>query len=186
MNKDIVVLNKSWSPISLVSFKVGISLLFKINQDGSPKANIVDIKTYQMFSWQEWITLKPCEDEDIIITPKYKLIRPKIVALTNFNGTSKRKVLFSRKNIFVRDNYSCLYCGQKTQEMTIDHINPTSKGGLTNWENCVSACAQCNKRKGSKSLDKCKMKLIVQPYEPTWSQIIKKHISTINLDNFLN
>ncbi len=61
------------------------------------------------------------------------------------------KPSFTRFNVFLRDKFSCQYCGSN-EELTFDHLLPRSKGGQTNWDNVVTACSACNVKKGGKLL----------------------------------
>ena len=72
----------------------------------------------------------------------------------------------SRLEVFSRDNYSCQYCGKETRHLTLDHVIPRYRGGPHTWENLVSACHVCNRRKGGKTLQEAHMRLLRQPYEP--------------------
>jgi len=186
MSNEILVLNKFWTPIRIVSFRNGIRLLFKYNTDQTPKAYIISTKTYQAFSWEEWMKIKPENHDETLITSKCSLIRPKIITISTYTGTSKHKVLFNKRGVFQRDNSTCLYCGNqfKEQELSIDHVIPVSHGGKTNWLNCATACRPCNRKKGNKSLEKCKMNLKIQPYEPTWNQIFAEYLQKFQI-NFL-
>ena len=62
------------------------------------------------------------------------------------------RVAYSRKNVHIRDQHTCQYCGS-TQNLTLDHVMPTSRGGGSTWENVVTACSPCNSKKGSKTPD---------------------------------
>ena len=73
---------------------------------------------------------------------------------------------FTRFNVFLRDKFSCQYCGSG-DELTFDHLLPRSKGGETNWDNVVTACSTCNVRKGGKLLKLSGMKLHQFPYQPS-------------------
>ena len=59
--------------------------------------------------------------------------------------THRRKI--TRRAVFARDNWTCQYCGSRTQ-LTVDHVVPRSKGGGSTWDNIVASCAPCNRRKG--------------------------------------
>lgn len=77
----------------------------------------------------------------------------------------------SRRNIFLRDEYTCRYCGKElgSDELTLDHILPRSKGGRNTWENLACACFPCNSRKGDKLLSELTdMKLLPCPNEERW------------------
>jgi 5-methylcytosine-specific restriction endonuclease McrA len=68
--------------------------------------------------------------------------------------------------VFLRDRFTCQYCGDD-QDLTFDHLVPRSRGGLTRWENVVTACAPCNLLKGGKLPHEAKMHPAQKPYRPT-------------------
>ena len=59
----------------------------------------------------------------------------------------------TKKLIFEEDNYTCIYCGQKTAHPVCEHITPVSKGGTDNTCNLATSCFRCNQRKMTKSVD---------------------------------
>jgi 5-methylcytosine-specific restriction endonuclease McrA len=77
----------------------------------------------------------------------------------------QKRVAFTRFNLFLRDEFSCQYCGGKG-DLTFDHVVPRAKGGITSWENVVAACSRCNLRKGSKSLRQSGLSLRKPPRQP--------------------
>lgn len=81
----------------------------------------------------------------------------------------KNKVKLKKKNVFIRDHYKCAYCGKvfKKDELTIDHVHPQSKGGKNTWDNLISSCFPCNRKKG----DRLDIKPLWKPYEPQNNQI---------------
>ncbi len=76
----------------------------------------------------------------------------------------------SNPALFARDSHLCLYCGEQfaRPQLTRDHVIPLSRGGLDIWENVVSACFQCNSRKGSRTPHQAHMPLLAVPYRPSW------------------
>ena len=82
---------------------------------------------------------------------------PSVIALKSFIKPSENPN-FTRFNVFLRDKFTCQYCGDK-KDLTFDHLLPKSKGGVTDWENVVTACSTCNVKKGGKLYDKCDLKL---------------------------
>ena len=76
------------------------------------------------------------------------------------------RVKLTRREVFIRDNFTCQYCGRQGHDLTIDHIVPRSRGGSHTWENLVSACKTCNHRKGGKTLAQARMALKNEPREP--------------------
>lgn len=73
--------------------------------------------------------------------------------------------------MYLRDMYQCQYCGEvfNHKDLTLDHVIPRSQGGKTTWENSVTACKDCNHRKGHKLI-----KPMRAPYKPDHFQLIKK------------
>ena len=76
----------------------------------------------------------------------------------------KRKI--SRRALFARDGWRCVYCGTSSGRLTLDHVIPRSKGGESIWENVVTACAPCNLRKGNRLPHEVQMELHNPPKPP--------------------
>jgi len=85
----------------------------------------------------------------------------------------RTRVPFSKKNIMIRDNFTCQYCGTNKEKLTIDHVIPVSKGGKSSFENCVAACKKCNGKKGSKLPSEARMYLKTKPTSPTISEFTR-------------
>jgi 5-methylcytosine-specific restriction endonuclease McrA len=77
-------------------------------------------------------------------------------------------VPFSRANIYARDNHSCQYCGGAfpTSELTFDHVVPVAQGGRKDWENIVTCCITCNRKKGGRTPEQAGMRLTRAPKRP--------------------
>lgn len=161
-SKKVLVLNKCWTAIGVVSLQRAIVLLFSEHANGTakgtPKARIIDpTLDFQTFNWSDWSKLKPAPGEDTIkgIGADFRI--PEVIMLTEYDKLPQQKVHFSRKTIYRRDDFTCQYCNDKltAEELTIDHIKPRSAGGQTTWENCVIACIPCNRQKANKLLENC-------------------------------
>ena len=100
-----------------------------------------------------------------IRSPSFEMNLPSVIALKSFIQPSKNPN-FTRFNVFLRDKFSCQYCGDK-KDLTFDHLLPKSRGGLTDWNNVVTACSSCNVKKGGKLYKDCDLKLATTPYAPT-------------------
>lgn len=161
----VLWLNRGWTPIRVSSAKDAISLVCK----GSAK--IVEPKTYETHDFDSWATMRATENEPHISTIKLRIRVPEIIVLTVYAGTPEREIVFSRRNIFKRDRYTCVYCGKQagTENLTLDHVVPRSKGGISSWENTVLACVDCNKRKADRTPEQAKMTLRRRPIKPRWS-----------------
>ena len=108
------------------------------------------------------------EYDQKVSSPSFEMFLPSIIALKDYIPHSHTPA-FTRFNVFLRDDFTCQYCYEKfsTKELTFDHLIPRSKGGLTNWENVVTACSHCNWTKGSKGLSQVGFKLLRKPKEPS-------------------
>ena len=100
-----------------------------------------------------------------IRSPSFEMNLPSVIALKNFIQPSKNPN-FTRFNVFLRDKFACQYCGDR-KDLTFDHLLPKSRGGLTDWNNVVTACSSCNVKKGGKLYKDCELKLANKPYATT-------------------
>ena len=100
-----------------------------------------------------------------IRSPSFEMNLPSVIALKSFIQPSKNPN-FTRFNVFLRDKFACQYCGDR-KDLTFDHLLPKSRGGLTDWNNVVTACSSCNVKKGGKLYKDCELKLTSKPYAPT-------------------
>ena len=136
-------MNQSYEPVTVCSAKKALILIFLT------KAEIVARK-----------------DGQLIRSVKTSFPYPSVIRLSKFIRVPFKKVELSRKNILRRDNYRCMYCGVKSNALTIDHVIPKSRGGVDSWENLVSACITCNNKKGNRTPDEVNMALISKPRKP--------------------
>ncbi len=81
---------------------------------------------------------------------------------------------FSRQNVYLRDGHTCAYCGNKfgLSHLTLDHLVPIALGGKTNWNNIVTACKNCNSRKGSKTIEELGVRLSRVPQRPQYGPAV--------------
>ena len=140
----------------------------------------------QIISWQRAITLLALdkvdivEEYDAVIRAVSMALRvPAVVRLRKTFRRHAKPVKFSRVNIYARDGHRCQYCGVTCtpDELTYDHVVPRSKGGLTTWENIVSACYACNRRKANRTPAEAGMRLRATPVRPTWMPAIQIRVS---------
>jgi 5-methylcytosine-specific restriction endonuclease McrA len=134
--------------------------------------------------WQKAMTLW-CQGKVEIIASHDREIRavsfslklPSVIRLLRYVRIKKRfdYVPFSRANIYARDGYTCQYCAGKfpTQELTFDHVVPVSQGGRKDWENIVTACVSCNRRKGGRTPEEARMRLVKPPRRPDSAPAIR-------------
>ncbi len=88
------------------------------------------------------------EYDRVVRSPSFEFRLPSVVSLKSYVKPA-RYPAFTRFNVFLRDCFTCQYCGGR-DDLTFDHLIPRSRGGHTTWENVVTACAPCNLKKGGK------------------------------------
>ena len=106
-----------------------------------------------------------------IRSPSFEMNLPSVIALKSFIKPSENPN-FTRFNVFLRDKFTCQYCGDR-KNLTFDHLLLKSKGGLTDWENVVTACSTCNVQKGGKLYKNCGLVLSQIPYRPSVDDLHK-------------
>jgi 5-methylcytosine-specific restriction endonuclease McrA len=108
------------------------------------------------------------EYDRVVRSPSFAMRLPSVISLKQYIPAVRRPA-FTRFNVFLRDRFSCQYCGggATASELTFDHLVPRSLGGRTTWENVVAACADCNMRKSNRLPGKARMHPIDPPIEPT-------------------
>ncbi len=109
--------------------------------------------------------------DECVHSPSTTLRIPSVVVLKDFIKPQP-KTAFTRFNLFLRDGFSCQYCG-KSGEMTFDHIIPRTRGGRTTWQNVVAACSPCNLYKGAKTVKRAGMQLRKLPIQPSAEQLMR-------------
>lgn len=140
----VLVLNSSLQPLSVIPERRLIVLLSK------SKVTFVDPEIRQII-------------EDGIAARRMAHDRPVIVQLLANVHIPRMALRPTRSNILLRDDEMCQYCGKHSRELTLDHVIPRSRGGLSTWENLVACCKACNGRKGNKFPKEAGMKLLRPP-----------------------
>ncbi|HVL24540.1 MAG TPA: HNH endonuclease [Thermomicrobiales bacterium] len=142
MNNAVLVLNQNYEPLNVCNVRRALVLVI------GGKAEILEANPHGL------------------ATTRAVFPAPSVIRLMYLIRRPRPRVKLTRREIFIRDNFTCQYCGRHGHELTIDHVIPRSRGGLHTWENVVSACKTCNHRKGGKSVAEARMHLRKQPHEP--------------------
>ena len=139
----VLVLNASYEPINVCTVRRAVVLLLKA------KAEVVDHATWELRS------------------ERATMSRPVVIRLVTYivvpRDTHRRKI--TRRAVFARDNWTCQYCGSRSN-LTVDHVIPRSKGGGSGWDNIVAACAPCNRRKADRLPHQIHMHPRTKPHTP--------------------
>jgi len=142
INLPVLVLNQSYEPLNICRVRRAIVLLH------GGKAEMLENGTGFIHSASQAFSVPS------VIRLAYMIKRPR----------HERKL--TRLEAFNRDQYTCQYCGKETRQLTLDHVIPRYRGGEHTWENVVSACILCNRRKAGRTPEQAGMRLIRQPTPP--------------------
>src|SRR6478672_7973772 len=141
LHKPVLVLNASYEPINICAARRALVLVLK----GVASAEEVSLSA--------------------IHSARRSLHVPSVIRLLEYRRIPRQTRALSRKNILMRDRYTCQYCHRilPSAELTLDHVAPRSRGGESAWENLVACCNPCNNRKGSRTPEEAGMKLARLP-----------------------
>ncbi len=141
LHLPVLVLNASYEPINVCGARRALVLLLK-----------------GVASAEE-------DSRGFVHSPSRALAVPSVIRLLEYRRIPHQTRALSRKNILIRDRYTCQYCEQTlpSAELTLDHVVPRSRGGESAWENLVTCCHRCNNRKGSRLPEEAGMRLARQP-----------------------
>jgi len=141
LQTPVLVLNASYEPINVCAARRALVLLLK-----------------GVASAEE-------DGRDCICSATRALPVPSVIRLLEYRRIPHQTRALSRKNILIRDRNTCQYCERvlPSGELTLDHVNPRSRGGESNWENLVACCHRCNNRKGNRLPEEAGMRLVRFP-----------------------
>lgn len=145
LNAQVLVLNRNYEPLNVVSAKRAIVLLMK------GKAEMV----------------KPA-DGLVVHAAREQIQVPSVVRLMVYARRPPARVRLNRRSILIRDDYTCQYCGYRGPGLTIDHVIPKDRGGKTDWDNLVACCTRCNSKKGNRTPEEAGMTLRKRPRKPAY------------------
>lgn len=130
-----------------------------------------------IISWQRAMTLWVQEKVEILETHdrearavRFSFRIPSVVRLLRYARIRRREhVPFTRANIYARDQFMCQYCGHtfESEDLTFDHVIPAMQGGWKTWENIVTACIDCNRKKGGRTPEEAGLRLRRPPRRPS-------------------
>lgn len=176
LDSNVLVLNRSYLPIHVTSVRRAFALIYRevaraVNED------------YQTFDFEQWYRV---DGEPVIGTMKGPIRVPRVILLVTYDRIPKRQIRYSRVNVFARDKYTCQYCGVRPprSELNLDHVVPRSLGGRTTWDNVVTSCVDCNRRKGGRTPQEARLRLIRKPTRPRWTPLTNLAISHSRYDEW--
>ncbi|MEE2907959.1 MAG: HNH endonuclease [Planctomycetota bacterium] len=170
LNEPVLVLNRGYTAIRVISVRQAFVLLFR------QIAEVISVNQgrYETFDISSWLEIADLQrqyergDHEWIRAASRYVAAPRIIRLTSSNRQPDFHVRLNRRNLFARDRNRCQYCGRRfpVSELSIDHVNPVSRGGGNTWENLVCACVRCNTRKGNRTPREAGLRLVTTPRQP--------------------
>src|SRR4051795_4677482 len=141
--QQVLVLNASYEPLNVTTVRRASVLVFKGKAEVIEKLDRPLSSATRSFPWPHVIRL---------------------VTYVRVPRAVQRKI--SRRALFARDGWRCVYCGSSSGRLTLDHVVPRSRGGDSVWENVVTSCAPCNMKKGNRLPEEVSMALRAKPRPP--------------------
>jgi 5-methylcytosine-specific restriction endonuclease McrA len=179
LNAQVLVLNRHYQPVHVTSVKRAFTLLYQ----GVAKA--ID-REYKLYEFADWAALS-ASGHDSVQTVGRPIRIPRVLVLQAYDHLPKGKVRFSRLNIYARDHDTCQYCAKQLprSELNLDHVVPRSQGGKTSWENVVCSCIPCNLKKGGRTPEQARLKLLTLPARPRWTPFFRGAVKKITYREWL-
>jgi 5-methylcytosine-specific restriction endonuclease McrA len=153
---DVLVLNSTYEAMNVATWQRAVELLF------AGKAEAIHNTDRQLRS-----------------AGGFAIALPSIIRMLYFVRRKPKRVALTKKNVLLRDDYKCGYCGYRGDRatMTVDHVLPRAAGGKSTWENLVAACEDCNGRKRDRTPEQARMPLLRRPHEPRFIpfMVVRRH-----------
>ncbi|HEU4760057.1 MAG TPA: HNH endonuclease [Dehalococcoidia bacterium] len=144
-SSPVLVLNQNYEPLNVCTVRRAFSLVDR------GKAEIIE------------------NGRGYLHSPTYLFEIPSVIRLVYLIRRPRPQGRLTRRDVFLRDRFSCQYCGKQTRDLTLDHVLPRHRGGGHDWQNAVAACKHCNHRKAGRTPHEAHMVLIRQPFRPSYS-----------------
>lgn len=163
LDSPVLVLNRLYQPVRITRARRALMLLYV----GAAKA----IDAEDAYDFEAWSRLSPKNCSDWVGTSRGPLRIPRLLLLSRYGRVPGTTLRLSRRNVYLRDDYTCQYCGRQlaSPELNLDHVTPRAQGGSATWENLVTSCRTCNFDKGSATPEAAGMRLLRRPTRPSWS-----------------
>ncbi|MBI4297740.1 MAG: HNH endonuclease [Chloroflexi bacterium] len=144
INSQVLVLNQNYEPLNVCRVRRAVVLVWQ------GKAEVLENGRGEIRGISLSLTI------------------PSVIRLFHLIRRPRPQRRLTRRDIFLRDGYTCQYCGRKGRELTLDHVIPRHRGGSHDWGNVVSACKECNHRKAGRTPEQAGMKMLNHPTHPRY------------------
>ncbi|MEX2158281.1 MAG: HNH endonuclease [Dehalococcoidia bacterium] len=162
IDSAVLVLNQNYQPLNVCNARRAFTLVDR------GKAEVLE------------------HGEGGIRTSSYLFPLPSVIRMVYLIRRPRPVMRLSRREVFNRDRYTCLYCGRQTKDLTLDHVMPRHRGGPHDWENLVSACKTCNHRKAGRTPQEARMALLHEPFAPKVNSyyVVYRHLNGNGYDGW--
>jgi 5-methylcytosine-specific restriction endonuclease McrA len=181
MSQQVIVLNQDYSFLNLISWEDAVCLIY--------------LKKAEVLAESDRI-ISNCDKS-------FQYFAPYVLRLKNMvTKIFRPRTTYNRRNVFFRDDWKCQYCGKdrdfvyskrykderyagKKVHLTIDHVTPRAHGGKTSYDNCVTACEECNQLKADRTPEQAHMKLRKLPTKPNLANYFNQKMKSLKIDERL-
>lgn len=177
LTNSVLVLNRFYMAVHVVSARRAFVLMYR----DLAEAIHIDEGHYANYDFDTWLELSELRAEsgeephdDWVSTVNYQILVPRVIRLLVYDRVPRQSLRFNRRNLLARDGHQCQYCGNgfPNSQLSLDHVVPRSRGGETSWENIVCSCVGCNSKKGGRTPQEARMKLIRRPARPRHNPVL--------------
>jgi 5-methylcytosine-specific restriction endonuclease McrA len=165
LEQQVLVLNRQWQAINVIAVQAALSMMAADAATGMDfsDGNFIPVK------WSDWLNLPVRDGDECVSTPSRKVRAPRVIIAVKFNKVPLKRPRLTMRHLRERDGGRCAYTERllKTEECSMEHVVPRSKGGTTEWKNVVLADKQINNLRGNRSLKEAGLTLKIQPTVPT-------------------
>jgi len=173
---SVLVLNRLYMAVHVVGVRRAFGLLYR---DLAEVIHVEDGR-FANYDFQTWVEVSELSAEDKqpyddwVRTVRLQIQVPRVIRLLFYDRMPRHSLRLNRHTVFARDEHRCQYCGNRLpgSQLSLDHVIPRSRGGSTSWENVVCACLKCNVKKGGRTPQEARMKLVRQPVRPKRSPLL--------------
>lgn len=152
VNGSVLLLNQNYEPLNICNSRRAFSLVSR------GKAEVLENSL-----------------DGLLRTPNCEYRQPSVIRMVYLIHRPRPRAKLTRREVFLRDQHTCQYCGAEARDLTLDHVVPRRCGGKHHWDNLVSACRACNHRKGGQTLEEAHMRLRRPPFQPRPSSYYGLH-----------
>jgi 5-methylcytosine-specific restriction endonuclease McrA len=151
MSRKVLILNQDYSAMGICSAAKAFLLVYLDKAELVASSSIYNLRT---------------------VSSAYPM--PTVIRLNRYVTIPYKGIVMTRQNIFKRDGHRCVYCNT-TEDLTLDHVHPKSRGGRTSWDNLVTACRRCNAKKGDYTLEDAGLKISHKPFKPSFVMFLRDY-----------